>query len=375
MAKNIPGLSLAPADLLRNFFSVAEGIPSDLLPNNRYASLTQSCRTAIFQIPTALDMRPGDEIIIPAYNCGSEYDALKALGFVLNVIDCEADGRLSHEKLAAAITPKTRAIYVIHLFGWPQPLEEIDTWRRQKGLYLIEDCALALFTRHPDGTPVGGHGEAAVYSLPKFLPVPDGGILSLNNGFLSSTPNKRPPILKTLRATASLIKSWAGGFRSYADPEPPEPAEDRDERPGKMPDSYFFENWRKNCVPSRLTQRILAGVDYKAISARRRENFSILTKALLPLGLDPFYSSLLNGTVPLFYPLYVPNNRNQLAASLSAAGVSTSSFWDGSHPDIAWAGLPNSRSLKKRILPLPIHQDLTSEDMSQLVSIVSQVCK
>lgn len=138
---------------------------------------TQSGRTAIALVVEALGLAPGDEVLVPAYNCGTEVDALLASGLRLRFVDCDARGLLRPEALLASVSEGTRALYVIHPFGWPQPLNEIDEWRRAAGLRLIEDCALSLFSRYPDGAAIGSVGDVAIYSLPKSLPSGDGGLL------------------------------------------------------------------------------------------------------------------------------------------------------------------------------------------------------
>jgi selenocysteine lyase/cysteine desulfurase len=144
----------------------------------RNVAFTQSCRTAIALLAAASGLEPGDEVLLSAYNCGTEVDALLAAGLQVRCIECDEQGFLPIDRLKDEIGPRTRAIYVIHLFGWPHPLEEIDDWRKQRGLVLLEDCALALFSETDDGVPLGTCGDASVFSFPKTLPTPDGGALS-----------------------------------------------------------------------------------------------------------------------------------------------------------------------------------------------------
>src|SRR5205823_1409788 len=63
---------------------------------------------------------------------------------------------------------------------------------RKHGLILFEDCALA-FGSSANGQPLGSFGDAAIFCLPKFLPVPNGGVLVLNNPNLKMPPPTRPP--------------------------------------------------------------------------------------------------------------------------------------------------------------------------------------
>ena len=116
----------------------------------RRSVITQSCRTGIALLREALALDVGDEIIVSAYNCGTEIDALFAAGLTVRFVDSDNRGFLDPEVLTNAIGPRTRAIYVIHPFGWPQPLDIIDAWRRAHNLYLIEDCALAPFSDYPE---------------------------------------------------------------------------------------------------------------------------------------------------------------------------------------------------------------------------------
>lgn len=374
MVNRVPGFVLNPIGLLSNFLSGGNELPHGLLPPGRTTYLTQSCRTAIHLIPTLLSLEPGDEILFPAYNCGSEYDALRAWGLTPKVVDCAPDGTLELDVLARALGPKTRALYLIHLFGWPHPIDAIDAWRKEKGLYLIEDCALSLFSRYPNGTSVGTHGEAAVYSLPKFLPVPDGGLLSLKEKPSTPLQLQSPPVLKSVRSTASLVKAWSLTHLPANAPESIETSIKEETRPGTMPASYYFEDWRKDRSACLLTRRFFSRLDVSIICSRRRQNFRILHEALKPLGLAPLHTDLPEGTVPLFYPMPMPGRRDRVVAALTKAGVSTSPFWDGGHQNINWADFPNASALKKSVVPLPLHQGLDAQHMTRLISIVSKIC-
>ena len=74
----------------------------------------------------ALTLTTGDEVLVSAYNCGTEVDALLAAGLKVRCVDCDSRGFLTFDALKNAVGPSTRAIYAIHPFGWPQPLDEID---------------------------------------------------------------------------------------------------------------------------------------------------------------------------------------------------------------------------------------------------------
>ncbi|MBP2687727.1 MAG: hypothetical protein H6Q81_2632, partial [Deltaproteobacteria bacterium] len=70
----------------------------------------------------------GDEILAPSYNCGTEIDALLAGGFKVVLYGIDRAGRIDPGELEARLSERTRGVYVIHYFGFPQPLAEIRDW-------------------------------------------------------------------------------------------------------------------------------------------------------------------------------------------------------------------------------------------------------
>jgi hypothetical protein len=83
----------------------------------------------------------------------------------------------NHCRPSRVLTERTRAIVVIHEYGYPHPrLAEMCAVARERGIPLIEDCAHSLDSALPAG-PLGSLGDFAVFSLSKVLPVPSGGVL------------------------------------------------------------------------------------------------------------------------------------------------------------------------------------------------------
>lgn len=114
-------------------------------------------------------------------------------------------------KSSREIENRTRAILLIHEFGFPADLPED---MRAMSVPIIEDCAYAFGTRLRSGR-IGSVGDCAIYSLPKFLPVPYGGILvsnrSMARGIERSTVSKSGSefLLTYLRRTALKWEAWS----------------------------------------------------------------------------------------------------------------------------------------------------------------------
>ncbi|MCX5704161.1 MAG: DegT/DnrJ/EryC1/StrS family aminotransferase [Candidatus Omnitrophica bacterium] len=149
--------------------------------------LIHKARTGIRHACRLLGLGSGTEVLAPAYNCGSEIDALLDSGASVVLYRIDRCCKIDIEDLRSRITSKTKAIYVTHYFGFPQGMGEIRELCSIYKIYLIEDCALSLFSS--DGLKkLGDCGEIAVFSLPKTLPVPDGGVLVINNPDIMQGP-------------------------------------------------------------------------------------------------------------------------------------------------------------------------------------------
>lgn len=113
----------------------------------------------------ALGIGPGDEVIVPARSFVASASCVVTCGAtpVFADIDPVSQG-LTADLVAARVTPRTRAIILVHLGGYPAAADEIAVLASQLGLKLIEDCAQA-HGGTLDGRSVGGFGDAAAFSF------------------------------------------------------------------------------------------------------------------------------------------------------------------------------------------------------------------
>ncbi|MFG0274872.1 MAG: DegT/DnrJ/EryC1/StrS family aminotransferase [Phycisphaerales bacterium] len=374
-ARPMPGAWLSPGQAAGALVGPAQFACAWRQFAGRKVALTQSGRTAIAMLREALGLARGDEVLLPAYHCGTEVDALLAGGLTVRCVDTDERGMLDADALERAATDRTRAVYVIHPFGWAQDLDAIDTWRRERGLLLVEDCALALFGDDARGEPLGTRADASVFSFPKSLPTPDGGALTWTTAWEGPGPLRRPAARRTARRLAGLVKAWGtrrfGRARDAAEaPRVDDPGPPRIET-GDMPASYYFEAWRDRRAPSRATERLLKRVHPDQVCAQRRANWAQVSAAARDGGFSLMFDALPPGICPLFCPVIAPA-REGWVRWLSAAGVETSPWWSGGHRSIDWSMFPVAARLKETVLPLPVHQGLTAPDMSRLAELVGR---
>jgi dTDP-4-amino-4,6-dideoxygalactose transaminase len=108
---------------------------------------------------------PGDEVITAPFTFISSAWGVSYVGATPVFADIEAGTlNLDPEKLAAAVTPRTKGIIVVHLFGQPARMNEIMAVARRHNLFVIEDCAQAVGA-HYRGTPVGTIGDVGTFSF------------------------------------------------------------------------------------------------------------------------------------------------------------------------------------------------------------------
>ena len=113
-----------------------------------------SVRTGFDLWLEALQLPPGSEVLVSAITIRDMVGIIEAHGLVPVPVDLEPDDlSIDAESLQRAITPRTRAILVAHLFGTRLPLEPILDVARQHGLFVAEDCAQAFAGRHYTGHP------------------------------------------------------------------------------------------------------------------------------------------------------------------------------------------------------------------------------
>jgi dTDP-4-amino-4,6-dideoxygalactose transaminase len=114
---------------------------------------------------TAVGVKPGDEVLTPALSFVASASTIVMTGATPVFVDIEpATYGLDPDLLERALTPRTRAIVAVHLYGHPAPIDRIADFARGHGLALIEDAAQAIGASW-DGRPVGGWGDAACLSF------------------------------------------------------------------------------------------------------------------------------------------------------------------------------------------------------------------
>jgi hypothetical protein len=320
----------------------------------------------------------GEEVLVPAYHHGVEVGALVHAGVVPRFVRVDGRMRLDLDDLEAKIGRRTRAIYVIHYAGFAQPMDEILALARRRGLYVIEDCALSLLAAEGN-RPLGSTGHLGIFCFYKALPVPNGGALVVNDRHLAGDPPPPDPapLASTLsHALGSILANVALRFgdvgealragvrRSYALARGASGL--RPVSTGTM----TFDPGARNLGMSVLSDAIARRCDPETIVAARRRNYFLLLGRLRD-RVPPVFAEVPAGASPLFYPLLC-EDKAVVQAKLAAKGIETVDFWREGHAACPPDEFPEVALLRRRVLELPVHQDLQPEDMAFVARSVKE---
>ena len=150
-----------------------------------HAAAVSSGTAALHLALLALEIGPGDEVIVPAYTFPATANVVELCGARTVLVDIDPDTFVvDPAAVAAAVTPRTRAVMAVHLFGRPVDWEELQTAVPQE-VALVEDAAGALGARYR-GTPCGALGVVGCFSFHprKIVTTGEGGAVTTDEAEL-----------------------------------------------------------------------------------------------------------------------------------------------------------------------------------------------
>ncbi|MBT0813155.1 DegT/DnrJ/EryC1/StrS family aminotransferase [Litoribacter ruber] len=285
-------------------------------------------------------LQEGDEIIVPANTYIASILAITSNGFKPVLAEPHPlTFNLDLEKLEGHITPRTKAIMVVHLYGqtcWGPEIEQLKT---KYGLKIIEDNAQAIGTEW-EGTKTGAFGDAAAFS---FYPTKNLGALG-DAGAVATNDKK---LASTIRALAN-----------YGSPE-------------KNVHVYKGYNSRMDELQAAFLSLKLSDLD-KA-NQKRREIATTYIKHLSPTPLTvPSLPSLPQTHVWHLFVVLHPE-RDRLRRLLLDKGIETAihyptpPHWQPALSEFKHLNLPITEKIHREALSLPLNTGLTDDDVERVI--------
>lgn len=149
----------------------------------KHAIAVTSCTTGLEIALRALNIGPGDEVIVPDYTYPATAAVVSIVGAVPVIVDIDRETMLiDYQLIEAAITDKTKAIIPVSLFGNPLDYEKINKIKAKYKIYVIEDAACAVGAEYKS-KKVGNWADISVFSFHprKFITTGEGGMVTTNN--------------------------------------------------------------------------------------------------------------------------------------------------------------------------------------------------
>jgi len=164
--------------------------------NVNKSHLTTSCTDALEMAALLIDVKPGDEIILPSYTFVSTANAFALRGAKLVFCDSESNfPNIDSNQIEKLITNKTKAIVVVHYAGFACDMEKVVSIAKENNLFLIEDAAQAIDNYYIDKLgnkiPLGTIGDLGTMSFheTKNISCGEGGLLMVNNSIFDEPSN------------------------------------------------------------------------------------------------------------------------------------------------------------------------------------------
>lgn len=329
--------------------------------NESSTLLTSNARSAISVGVGTLGLSENDIVLIPAWTCGSEVDALHKSGLKTVLYKLNNDLSADFGSIRKGLENGGRAIYVIHYFGYSQNLDKIIELADYFDVPVIEDLALGLFSTSDTGIPLGSRGDMSVFSLVKTMYLPDGGALWLRK----ATPAALEPSKLRIKAQLSYLKklTTTAGKSLRKMPDTTEKALDQ------WAVDADFKGRQKI---SKLSGNLVSYCDFDRLISKRTSNYDQLH---IGIKNSPITRALMGprakGAVPAYFPLYA-RNAPDLSSKFWENGIESVRFWRRFYPDQNLSGHANIVQLKRNIIRLPIHHDINQSDIDRMIDIVNK---
>lgn len=151
----------------------------------KYALAVTSGTTALFSAVGALEVGPGDEVILPAWTWYSCYNAVVLAGALPVFAEMDETLNIDPKDLERKITPRTKVVMAVHLMGGPCDMDPILEIARRRKVRVLEDCAQSVGGSYK-GKPLGSMGDIAIYSfqLNKTITAGEGGAVATSDAVL-----------------------------------------------------------------------------------------------------------------------------------------------------------------------------------------------
>ncbi len=331
-----------------------------------YCIATSSCTSALHLAYFYLGIGEGDEVIVPAQSHVATAHAVELCHAKPVFIDAEnRTGNIDLKLIEESISNKTKAISVVHYLGMPVDMERVDKIAKKHGLFVVEDCALAIGT-YFKGRHAGLFGDVGCFSFypVKHITTAEGGMLTTGK--------------KEIAEAVSMQRAF-GIDRNIVS-----------ER--KIPGMYDVQslgfNYRMNEISAALGLEQMKRIS--GFLRKRRENYKRLSKGLSEIkGVTLFESSkghFQSSYYCLAMLLEPPHNKKrfEIMSLLKEKGIGTSIYYPRPIPHMTYYArkygygeetFPIASRISTESISLPVGPHITPENVDYMILAVEEAIK
>ena len=310
----------------------------------RHAVATSSGTTALHLALLAHGIGPGDEVVTSPFTFISSANSILFVGAQPVFVDIdESSYNIDPSLIEAKITPRTKALMPVHLFGNPCDMEAIMAIAARHRLIVIEDAAQA-HGASINGKKVGSFGTGC------FSFYPTKNITTAEGGMVTSDDDQVAERVRLLRSHG-MKKRYYHNFLGY--------------------------NFRMTDLQAALGLAQLAKLE--SFNEKRIANARYLTEHLRDVIIVP---QVRDGYRHVFhqYTIRVKGDRDQIVEQLRERGVGTGIYYplpvhkQPVYQELGYTGrLPVAEEMSREVLSLPVHPALSQADLERIVEVVSQL--
>jgi len=330
-----------------------------------YCTPVSSCMAALHLSYWQLGIGPGDEVIVTALSHVATAHAVEIVGAKPIFVDCEGrTGNIDVQAIEQKITPKTKAIGLVHFLGIPCEMDKIMNIAQKHNLKIIEDCALAVGTSY-NGTHAGLIGDTGCFSFypVKHLTTGEGGMFVTRHQELAEKVSKAMAFGVDRNFTQRTV-------------------------PGNYDAPTLGINYRMSDINAAIGRKQLAKINQ--FLELRANHFTQLKEGLKQFDhisiLDTDNPSSINSHYCLSLVLEGPlaNERINIIEKLKQTGIGTSIYYPQPIPRMSYYKMKygydeNNYSQAKRIsdqsIALPVGPHLKSDDISYILENLKRILK
>jgi dTDP-4-amino-4,6-dideoxygalactose transaminase len=313
--------------------------------------LTTSCTDALEMSAILIHLKEGDEVILPSYTFVSTANAFVLRGAKLVFADSNPDNpNMDAQQIESLISPKTKAIVVVHYAGIACDMDPIQQIAKKYNLFLIEDAAQAVDSYYK-GKALGSFGDLSAFSFheTKNIQSGEGGLLGINN--------------INFEERAEII--WEKGTNRAAFFR------------GEV-DKYGWVDIGSSFLPSEIIAAFLFAQieNIQDIQKRRKEIWDRYKKHLSPVEGKvqfPFIPSYATNNAHMFYLVCSSlQDRTALVAHLKSKGIYAAFHYISLHSSPYYQNKHDGRILKETdrysdcLLRLPLYYELSDSEVDYI---------